>query len=270
MSSRSTIWIRDALVITFSFYVVFSLSLAPWNDLLIESDVSDSCNDGCAPSLVFPDDGYYHYTDTIEFEWALVSVGYRHIVVDSEGEVKYEGNVTDNESQTPRLPSGNYTSSIYYTGMSGSSLGDDIEEMPLLLTQQHTTTTASKLTVNWPSVTVTYSLNININEQVSTDKYDTTYLDSFTLIHQVDNLEETKYTYSDFIRGETYSWTVYAVDSEGYISEYSESRDVNIDTTKFLAFELFNDWEVPFILLGVLMVIALQAGVFLAREERDD
>ena len=133
--------------------------------------------------------------------------------MDSEGEVRYEGNITDNESQTPRLPSGNYTSSIYYTGMSGSSLGEDIEEMPLLLTQQHTTTTASKLSVDWPLVTVTYSLNININEQVSTGKYDTTYLDSFTLIHQVDNLEETKYTYSDFIRGETYSWTVYAVDS---------------------------------------------------------
>ena len=45
---------------------------------------------------------------------------------------------------------------------------------------------------------------------------------------------------------------------------------MNIDTTKFLAFELFNNWEVPFLLLGVMMVIALQAGVFLAREEKDD
>ena len=33
---------------------------------------------------------------------------------------------------------------------------------------------------------------------------------------------------------------------------------------------LFNDWEVPFLLLGVMMVVALQAGVFLAREEKDD
>ena len=38
----------------------------------------------------------------------------------------------------------------------------------------------------------------------------------------------------------------------------------------FLAFMLFNDWEVPFLLLGVMMVIALQAGVFLAKEEKDD
>ena len=270
MSSRSTIWVRDALVLTFSFYVVFSLSLAPWNNLLIDSDVSDSCSNGCAPSLVFPDDGYYHYTDEVEFEWVPVSVGYRHIVVDSEGNEVYEGNITGNDSQTPRLPSGNYTSSIYYTGMSGSSLGNNVEEMPVLLTELHTTTSASKLTINWPMVTVSYGLIININEQISTDKYDTVYLDSFSLVHQVDNLDKTKYTFSDFIRGETYSWTVYAMDSEGFISEYSEFRDVNIDTTKFLAYELFNDWEVPFILLGVLLVIALQAGVFLAREERDD
>ena len=84
------------------------------------------------------------------------------------------------------------------------------------------------------------------------------------------NLADSKYTYSEFIRGETYSWTVYAVDSEGFTSEYSEVRNVNIDTTKFLAFELFNNWEVPFILLGVMMVIAMQAGVFLAREEPND
>jgi len=56
----------------------------------------------------------------------------------------------------------------------------------------------------------------------------------------------------------------------GFESERSLDREVNIDTTKFLAFELFEDWALPFILLGVLMVIALQAGVFLAREEKDD
>ena len=56
----------------------------------------------------------------------------------------------------------------------------------------------------------------------------------------------------------------------GFESDLSTEYEVNIDTTKFLAFELFNDWDLPFILLGVLMVIALQAGVFLAREEKDD
>ena len=60
------------------------------------------------------------------------------------------------------------------------------------------------------------------------------------------------------------------VDSMGFVSESSNARELNIDTTKFLAYELFNNWEVPFILLGVLMVVALQAGVFLAKEETND
>ena len=89
-------------------------------------------------------------------------------------------------------------------------------------------------------------------------------------VHEVNNLEESVYTYSDFVNGKSYSWSVYAQDSKGYTSESSPFYVVNIDTTKFLAFELFNNWEVPFILLGVMMVIAMQAGVFLAREERND
>ena len=56
----------------------------------------------------------------------------------------------------------------------------------------------------------------------------------------------------------------------GFVSESSNERELNIDTTKFLAYELFNNWEVPFIFLGILLVIALQAGVFLAREETND
>ena len=63
---------------------------------------------------------------------------------------------------------------------------------------------------------------------------------------------------------------MFAVDDLGFSSESSSDRDLRIGTTKFLAFMLFNDWEVPFLLLGVMMVVALQAGVFLAREEKDD
>ena len=78
------------------------------------------------------------------------------------------------------------------------------------------------------------------------------------------------YEYSNFIEGNEYSWSVFAVDELGYASEASSEKDLRIGTTKFLAFMLFDDWEVPFLLLGVMMVIALQAGVFLAREEKDD
>ena len=90
------------------------------------------------------------------------------------------------------------------------------------------------------------------------------------IIHQASNVTETLYEYSNFVEGEEYVWTVFAVDDLGFSSESSSDRDLRIGTTKFLAFMLFNDWEVPFLLLGVMMVVALQAGVFLAREEKDD
>ena len=89
-------------------------------------------------------------------------------------------------------------------------------------------------------------------------------------VHEVNDLEESAYAYSDFETGKSYSWSVYAQDSKGYTSESSPFYVVNIDTTKFLAIELFNNWQVPFILLGVMMVIAMQAGVFLEREETND
>ena len=98
------------------------------------------------------------------------------------------------------------------------------------------------------------------------------------VVHEVSGIESTSYEYSDFDPGHTYFWSVSGsanfTDSVGnrlgFESVLSTEYELNIDTTKFLAFELFNDWDLPFILLGVLMVIALQAGVFLAREEKDD
>ena len=78
------------------------------------------------------------------------------------------------------------------------------------------------------------------------------------------------YEYSNFVEGNEYSWSVLAEDDLGVSSESSSQYDLRIGTTKFLAFMLLNDWEVPFLLLGIMMVIALQAGVSLAREEEDD
>jgi hypothetical protein len=111
----------------------------------------------------------------------------------------------------------------------------------------------------WAPVEVTYG--IEIREHKATE---------ILIVHQADGLNQSLYEFKDFTNGKTYSWSVYAVDSMGFVSESSNERELNIDTTKFLALELFSNWEVPFILLGVLMVVALQAGVFLAREETND
>ena len=387
MSSRSVIWVRDALVITLSIYVVFSIAMAPWNNLKPEETLSTTCETGCAPVINYPDDGYYHYKDSIVFEWNPVSVEYRFIVLNGTGQIFHDETLTGNTSTTNRLPAGDYTSSVYYKGMIGSLLGDneslevkltvaydgsvydlafeefwseaydfewegnpkaveyefgsvhdlyenygDVLEMEgsdcdgctgnldtmdadtffditnqtefenwdafesyyfqfmddnengvydsgeiyavfsegyegLLLSEGHSLASSSKITVVWAPAEITYG--IEIREHKATE---------ILIIHQTEGLVQTSYEFQDFDNGKTYSWSVYAVaividekdESMVFVSESSNARELNIDTTKFLAYELFNNWEVPFILLGILMVVALQAGVFLAREETND
>jgi len=385
MSSRSVIWVRDALVITLSIYVVFSIAMAPWSNLKSEETLSTTCETGCAPVINYPDDGYYHYKDSIVFEWNPVSVEYRFTVLNSTGHIFHDENLTGiTTSTTNRLPAGNYTSSVYYKGMGGSSLGDnevkltvaydgsvydlafeefwseayefeweenqkvvkeefgsvhdlyenygDVLETEgsdcdgctgnldtmdadtsfditnqtefenwdafesyhfqfmddnengvydsgeiyavfsegyegLLHNEDHSLASSSKITVVWAPTEITYG--IEIREHKATE---------ILIIHQTEGLVQTSYEFQDFDNGKTYSWSVYALaividekeESMVFVSESSNARELNIDTTKFLAYELFNNWEVPFILLGILMVVALQAGVFLAREETND
>ena len=257
MSSRSVIWVRDALVITLSIYVIFSIAMAPWNNLKSEETLSTPCETGCAPVINYPEDGYYHYKDSIVFEWNPVSVGYRFTVLNGTGQVFHDENLTGiTTSTTNRLPAGDYTSFVYYKGIVGSLLGDD-ESM--LRNEEHSLASSSKITMVWAPVEITYG--IEIREHKATE---------ILIIHQAEGLTQASYEFQDFDNGKTYSWSVYAVDSMGFVSESSNERELNIDTTKFLAYELFNNWEGPFILLGILMGVALQAGVFLAREETND
>ena len=257
MSSRGVIWVRDALVITLSIYVVFSIALAPWNNLDFEETLPVTCETGCAPVINYPAEGYYHYKDSIVFEWKPVSVEYRFTVLNSTGHIFHDENLTGvTTSTTNRLPAGDYSSFVYYKGIAGSFFGDD---EPLLRNEEHSLSSSSKVILVWSPVEITYG--IEIREHKATE---------IQIVHHAEGLTQTSYEFEDFDNGKTYSWSVYAVDSMGFVSESSNERELNIDTTKFLAYELFNNWEVPFILLGILMVVALQAGVFLAREETND
>ena len=145
---------------------------------------------------------------------------------------------------------------FFLSSLAGSFFGDD---EPLLRNEEHSLSSSSKIILVWSPVEITYG--IEIREHKTTE---------ILLVHQAEALTKTSYEFQDFDNGKTYSWSVYAVDSMGFVSASSNERELNIDTTKFLAYELFNNWEVPFILLGILMVVALQAGVFLAREESND
>tara|TARA_B100001250_G_scaffold285029_1_gene247069 strand:+ start:34 stop:798 length:765 start_codon:yes stop_codon:yes gene_type:complete len=252
--SRTTIWFRDAFVIIFAIYVVASIAMVPWSNLKISNPASTSCPTGCPPSINFPENNYHHYDDSLIFDWNSVSVTYRAVIENSEDEIVHEANFTNGNSTTSsRLKVGNYTSSIYYTGIVGSNISQ------LIQSNEHQLNASSKINLAWEKVSVTYT--IEIREYEDTD---------VPIIHEKSNLTETTYEYSDFVEGTEYSWSVFAEDDFGFRSESSSQSDLRIGTTKFLAFMLFNDWELPFLLLGVMMVIALQAGVFLAREEKDD
>ena len=259
MPSRTTIWFRDAFVIIFAIYVVASIAMVPWSNLKISEPASNSCPTGCPPSVNFPEHNYHHYDASLIFDWNSVSVTYRAVVENSEDEIVHEANLTDWTSTTStRLKIGNYTSYIYYTGIVGSNLSE------LLQSSEHQLDSSSKITLEWNKVNVTY--NIQIREYKLKDGQVT----EVPIIHEAVNLTGTTYEYSDFVEGTEYSWSVFAEDDFGFRSESSSENDLRIGTTKFLAFMLFNDWELPFLLLGIMMVIALQAGVFLAREESDD
>lgn len=270
MSDRSVIWIRDALVIILVIYVVSSVALAPWSNLKTIDSVSDSCENGCPPVLTFPENGYYHYKDELTFSWNPVVVEYMFVLEDDEDNTLLQQNLTGETTfTTSKLVSGNYSSFVYFKGISGSY---ESEDYPLLSSDNHFLASSSKVTVVWGAAEINYNLQIKLEEDS-----DISYVYQ-PVIHEVNGLEETTYQYSDFEAGKTYYWSVKGVtnftdivgNQFGYASESSFERELNIDTTKFLAFALFNDWDLPFILLGVLMVIALQAGVFLAREEKND
>ena len=256
MPSRTTIWFRDAFVIIFALYVVVSIAMVPWSNLKISEPASTSCPTGCSPSINFPENNYHHYDDSLTFDWNPVAVTYRAVIFDSDNKIVLESNLTEfNSTTSSRLQVGNYTSSIYYTGIAGSNLSE------LIKTDEHQLDTSSKITLNWDKIGVTYTIQIREFDDEDGD---------VPIIHESTNISETVYEYSNFVEGKEYTWSVFAVDDLGYSSESSSQSDLRIGTTKFLAFMLFNDWEVPFLLLGVMMVVALQAGVFLAREEKDD
>lgn len=256
MPSRSTIWVRDAFVIIFAIYVVVSIAMVPWSNLKISEPASTTCPTGCAPSVNFPENKYHHYDDSLVFDWNSVSVTYRAVIINMDDEIVHEANLTGfNSTTSSRLKIGNYTSFVYYTGIVGSNVSE------LIKSSEHQLDSSSKITLEWNKVGVTYTIQIREYDEENGD---------IPIIHEAANLSITSYEYVNFIEGNEYTWSVFAVDDMGFSSESSSQNDLRIGTTKFLAFMLFNDWEVPFLLLGVMMVIALQAGVFLAKEEKDD
>ena len=60
-----------------------------------------------------------------------------------------------------------------------------------------------------------------------------------------------------------------------HLPHFFAAYGVNAETGKLVydgdfALELFNNWQMSFVLIGMILVIALVGGVFLARREEDD
>ena len=90
MSDRTIIWFRDAFVIVLVIQVVSSVAMAPWANLKPDMSYSDSCETGCPPVMVFPENGYYHYKDELTFDWNPISIDYL-VVLEDENSVIIKG-----------------------------------------------------------------------------------------------------------------------------------------------------------------------------------
>lgn len=224
---------------TFVLYVLATLALAPWAELTPVEDGSD-------PYPLWPADGYQHHNSTLRFEWSALSVEYLVMVFNSTGAEVVNITLADVANyQTKRLMPDFYTWVTWYVPINGA-------QTEIVAGGIFNLNTSAKQILEWDTVSISYqfrllavdgsTVNTNEGEGLSVD---------------VSELES----------GSTYRWQVRALDSNGHATDWSLPRSVEVGTTQFLAFEVFSEWELALLLTGMILVVALQAGVFLAREE---
>ena len=239
---RDAATIRDTLVSILVMYVVIGLIFSPLQKL----NEAETIEEGVHPIL--PTDGFYHHNQTVLFEWTSATEMYK-ITVQNETETLLEEEVYGTSTyRTIRLNVDNYTYQIEFQPMNGADL-------QIIQSGNFSLENPSKHTFDWERITITYDIEI---------------YDGAVLFREINGIE-TNETYVDgFANGVSYTWQVRASDGEGTSSEWSNTYSVNVGTTHFLALELFNNWQMSFVLIGMILVIALVGGVFLARREEDD
>ncbi|OIR10259.1 MAG: hypothetical protein BEU05_01785 [Marine Group III euryarchaeote CG-Bathy2] len=237
-------WLRDSLIWTLVLYVVAMVVLAPWGDL------GAPVYDGSDPHPLEPAYGYQHHNTTVRFTWSSLSVSYELHVSNSTGAAVVSQNLTDESSyQTRRLLPDDYTWVAWYLPIDGAPA-------EIVATGIFTLDASAKQQLEWDAVSISYDFRLlpapgaeQVRELAGTP----------ALKADVEGLDE----------GEEYWWQVRALDSNGHATDWSLPRSIEVGTTQFLAFEVFSEWELALLLVGMILVVALQAGVFLAREERE-
>ncbi len=233
--SRTGRLLRGTLVL----YVLATLVLAPWDELAPAEGGSD-------PRPLWPADGYQHHNSTLRFEWSALPVEYLVMVFNSTGAEVVNITLVDETSyQTKRLMPDFYTWVAWYTPIDGALA-------EIIASEIFSLNASAKQILEWDAVSVSYQFRL-----LAIDGSTVSTHEGAGLHAEVSDLE----------LGSTYHWQVLALDSNGYDTGWSLPRSVEVGTTQFLAFEVFSEWELALLLTGMILVVALQAGVFLAREE---
>jgi len=233
--TRTARLLRGTLVL----YVLATLVLAPWDELAPAEGGSD-------PRPLWPADGYQHHNSTLRFEWSALPVEYLVMVFNSTGaEVVNITLIDETNYQTKRLVPDFYTWVAWYTPI-------DEALAEILASGIFSLNASAKQALEWDAVSVSYQFRL-----LAVDRSTVSTHEGVGLHVEVGDLE----------LGNIYHWQVRALDSNGHTTDWSLPRSVEVGTTQFLAFEVFSEWELALLLTGMILVVALQAGVFLAREE---
>ena len=239
---RDAATIRDTLVSILVMYVVIGLIFSPLQKLKENVETEDDIHP------LAPVDGFYHHNQTVLFEWTSATEEYK-ITIQNDTETIIDEEIYEVSTyKTKRLNIDNYTYQIGFQPMDGG-------DVRIIQSGNFSLEGASKQTFTWERVKITYDIAI---------------YDGAVLFKEVNDLETNNTYVHEFRNGVSYTWQIKAGDSEGTSSEWSATYSVNVGTTHFLALELFNNWQMSFVLIGIILVIALVGGVFLARREEND
>ena len=234
--------LRDGLLWALVLYVVATVMLAPWSELGAPAE------SGSDPQPLGPAEGYQHHNTTARFTWSSLAVSYELQVSNSTGVAVESQNLTDELSyQTRRLLPDDYAWVAQYFPVDGAPA-------EIVASGIFSLDASAKQLLEWEPVAVSYQFRLLAVDGGTISSYEGTALHAEA---------------SDLEPGSAYYWQVRALDSNGHATDWSLPRSIEVGTTQFLAFEVFSEWELALLLVGMILVVALQAGVFLAREERE-
>lgn len=249
MTSDDRHWLRDLLVVVLALYMVGAFLDADWDS------APEPAPHGAptAPVLVAPDAGAQHHNTTVRFAWEAMAVKYTVEIRNASGGLAASAaGLIVTSYASPGLEPGNYSYTVAFE--SRGNLKHPFTNGTLNLAA------AGALRVDWQPVTVSYDFRLYQQWRgpavVERDGYDYTEI-------EIGNLEA----------GSTYTWEVrarFGGAPDGDITgEWSPLFNVDVGTTRHLAQTLFEAWELPLVLLGLILMVALLAGVFLAQEESE-